>query len=109
MTERLIPGRPGLQPERTDLSWRRTTVSALLNGGLLLLRHELNGPSLLQLAGGGVALALALFAFAVSRRRRLALSRRPLPSPLANSHPVLLLGGGTAALGVVTLAAILAL
>ena len=109
MPERLIPGRPGLQPERTDLSWARTTVSVLLNGGLLLLRHNLNGPSLLQLAGGCVALVLALFAFEVSRRRRRLLARRPLPVPLADPLPVLLLGGGTATLGVVTFAVIMML
>src|ERR1700756_3071491 len=63
MVERLIPGVPGLQPERTDLSWVRTTASALLNGGLLLLRHSLAGPSLLQLTGGCLALILALFTF----------------------------------------------
>jgi putative membrane protein len=109
MPERLIPGRPGLQPERTDLSWERTTVSALLNGGLLLLRHNLNGPGLLQLAGGCTALIVALFTFAVSRRRRTVLSRRPLPMPLANPLPILLLGGGTAALGIITITVIMAL
>ena len=31
MVERLIQGVPGLQPERTDLSWTRSTASALLN------------------------------------------------------------------------------
>ena len=109
MPERLIPGRPGLQPERTDLSWGRTTMSVLLNGGLLLLRHNLNGPSLLQLAGGCVALVLALFTFEVSRQRRTVLSRRPLPMSLANPLPILLLGGGTATLGVVTFAVIMML
>jgi Domain of unknown function (DUF202) len=109
MPERLIPGRPGLQPERTDLSWERTTASALLNGGLLLLRHDLHGPSLLQLAGGCVALALALFTFEVSRWRRTVLSRRPLPVPLANPLPILMLGGGTAALGIITFSVIVSL
>jgi hypothetical protein len=108
MVERLIPGVPGLQPERTDLSWVRTTVSALLNGGLLLLRHNLAGPSLLQLTGGCFALLLALFTFGVSHRRRNTLVGRPLPAPLAAPVPILLLAGGTAALGVITFATILA-
>lgn len=108
MVERLIPGVPGLQPERTDLSWTRTTASALLNGGLLLLRHALAGPSLLQLTGGCFALILALFTFVVSQHRRHILGRRPLPVPLAAPVPVMLLAGGTAALGIVTFALILA-
>jgi Domain of unknown function (DUF202) len=108
LVERLIPGVPGLQPERTDLSWVRTTASALLNGGLLLLRHSLAGPSLLQLIGGCLALILALFTFGVSHRRRLTLKRRPLPVPLAAQVPILLLASGTIALGLVTLATILA-
>jgi uncharacterized membrane protein YidH (DUF202 family) len=108
MVERLIPGVPGLQPERTDLSWVRTTASILLNGGLLLFRHHLEGPSLLQFIGGCLALILALFTFAVSHRRRLTLYRRPLPAALAATAPILLLAGGTMALGLVTLATILA-
>ena len=84
-------------------------MSALLNGGLLLLRHTLNGPSLLQLAGGGIALVLALFTFEVSRRRRRVLTQRPLPVPLADPLPLLMLGGGTAMLGAVTFAAIMLL
>ncbi len=107
MVERLIRGVPGLQPERTDLSWTRSTASALLNGGLLLLRHHLAGPSLLQLIGGCLALTLVLFTFVVSQHRRRTLCQRPLPVPLAAPVPVLLLAGGTAALGVVTFATIL--
>src|ERR1700686_599930 len=106
MPERLIPGRPGLQPERPDLSWVRTTASALLNGGLLLLRHDLHGPGLLQLAGGCVALVMALVTFEVSRRRRGVLSRGPFPVPLAKPLPILMLGGGTAALGIITFSVI---
>jgi hypothetical protein len=109
MVERLIPGVPGLQPERTDLSWGRSTVSALVNGGLLLLRHSLAGPSLLQLTGGCLALILALFTFGISHHRRCTLLGRPLPVPLAAPVPILLLAGGIVALGVITFAMILAL
>jgi Domain of unknown function (DUF202) len=108
MVERLIPGVPGLQPERTDLSWVRTTASALLNGGLLLLRHDLAGPNRFQLTSGCLALILALFTFVVARHRHRTLVRRPLPVPLAAPVPILLLAGGTIALGLVTLATILA-
>lgn len=107
MVERLIPGVPGLQPERTDLSWVRTTASALLNGGLLLLRHSIAGPSLLQLTGGCLALILALFTFWVSHHRRHALAGHPLPVPLAAPVPILLLASGSIALGIITFTAIL--
>ena len=108
MTERLIPGRPGLQPERTDLSWARTALTAMTNGGLLLLRHDLHGPRTLQVAGGAAAFALTLFALLASRQRQALLARRPLPVPLANPLSILLLSGGTAALGVITLSVLIA-
>lgn len=107
MTERLVPGRPGLQPERTDLSWTRTALTAMINGGLLLLRHDLHGPGTLRLAGGCAALALALFTFVVSRQRQEFLAQRPLPVPLANPSSILLLSAGAAALGVITLAVVI--
>ena len=108
MTERLVPGRPGLQPERTDLSWTRTALTAMVNGSLLLLRHDLPGPGALRLAGVCVALALALFTFVVSRQRQTFLAQRPLPVRLANPSSILLLSSGVAALGVITLAVVIA-
>ena len=109
MVERLIPGVPGLQPERTDLSWVRTTSSVLVNGGMLLFRHHFAGPSLLQFSGGCLALLLAAFTFGVSHQRRRTLVGRPLRVPLAAPVPILLLAGGTAAFGVITFATILAI
>lgn len=84
-------------------------MAVLLNGGLLLFRHDLHGPTLLQLAGACVALALALFTFEVSRWRRSVLAQRPLPVALADSRPILLLGGGTVALGVIIFVVIVTL
>ncbi|GAA1249176.1 hypothetical protein GCM10009676_39550 [Prauserella halophila] len=38
---RPAPDRPGLQPERTELSWERTAAAFLANGILILVRpHE---------------------------------------------------------------------
>jgi uncharacterized membrane protein YidH (DUF202 family) len=107
MGERLIPGRPGLQAERTDLSWTRTGLSALVNGGLLLPRHALQGPRTLQLLAAGTALVLALLSVEVARRRRVTLNRRHLPGRVSAGMPLLALGGGTAALGMIIAAAIL--
>lgn len=96
-----------MQPERTDFSWTRTALTAMIHGGLLLLRHNLHGPRGLQLAGGATAFALALFALMVSRHRQALLARRPLPVPLAMPSSILLLSGGIAAVGVITLAVII--
>ena len=62
----------------------------------------------LQLAGGAAAFALTLFALMVSRQRQALLAQRPLPVPLATPSSILLLSGGTAALGVITLAVVIA-
>jgi uncharacterized membrane protein YidH (DUF202 family) len=105
MPERLIPGRPSLQAERTDLSWSRTALAAMINGGLLLPGHDLRGPGSLQLAGGILAFLLAVFMLAISAQRRAALTRHR-SRVLAGTLPIALLGGGTAVLGGVTLAVI---
>jgi uncharacterized membrane protein YidH (DUF202 family) len=83
------PGRPavmldaGLQPERTDLAWRRT-VLALLVGGVVALR--ILPPALGQwgvLLGAGGTLAALLIAAAAARRSRSVAAalrqNRPLP------------------------------
>ncbi|HWI00605.1 MAG TPA: DUF202 domain-containing protein [Propionibacteriaceae bacterium] len=64
MTPRLGRGgerhdRPGLQAERTRLSWERAALAAVVNGALLLLRHT-QGWLALAPAMFGLALALAL-------------------------------------------------
>jgi hypothetical protein len=107
MVERLIPGRPGLQAERTALSWTRTALAALVNGALLLLRHDLSAPHPLRLTGACLAFALAAFMFIVSHRRQRDLACRPLPVPLAHPIAILATGVGTATFALVELASIL--
>jgi uncharacterized membrane protein YidH (DUF202 family) len=105
MPERLMLGRPGLQAERTDLSWARTALAAMVNGGLLLPAHVLGGAGSLQLAGGILAFLLAALMLAISAQRRAVLTRhRSLV--VAGTLPIVLLGAGTAVLGGVTLAVI---
>ncbi|TMV64047.1 DUF202 domain-containing protein [Thioclava sp. BHET1] len=101
MTERLIPGIPGLQPERTDLSWLRAALLMGLDGGLLLLR-EGGRPGLLSLWSGSFALALACMMILIGCRRSRLLRLRPLPVPLAARQEVLLTGLSIAALAALT-------
>lgn len=104
MTERLILGRAGLQAERTDLSWSRTSLSFAVNGTLLLVRHHLPGPMWLHGFAAGVAVLLLLFTLAMARRRCRVLEQRPLPVPLTDPFALLLVSVGTLAMGLLTLA-----
>ena len=102
MSERLMPGRPGLQPERTDLSWVRTALVVAINGGLLLLR-EGGSPGLLSILGGSFAMALAIMMVLTGMRRTRLLRLRPLPHHLAPRQEVLITGLSVALLGALTL------
>ena len=106
MVERLVPGRPGLQPERTSLSWTRTALAAFANGVLLLIRHEMGMPQTLRIAGAGLAFALGIFMIVVSHYRQRTLARRPLPLSLAQPWSILSVAGGTLTFALVALAVI---
>ncbi|MFB1294066.1 DUF202 domain-containing protein [Mycobacterium sp. pW049] len=87
--------KPGLQVERTQLSWERSAFGFLVGGALVLLRPH--GPlhagrvALASIAG---LLALGVFALGYMRSRRVRDGGRHVPPPRA---AVLLLGYGTAA------------
>lgn len=102
-----IANRAGLQAERTDLSWVRTGLAVLANGGLLMLRQDTTHPSTLQLIAGSVALVLALLTLAIGWRRKRALGARPLPNALAASIEVTLLAAGAVLLVGASLVALL--
>ncbi|HET7314027.1 DUF202 domain-containing protein [Salinisphaera sp.] len=106
-SRRAIAKLPGLQAERTYLSWTRTSLALLVNGALLL-RHALSEPSMVLLIAGGIAFLLALFTTGVAFHRRRTLAVRLLPEALAAPVPVLLVGVGTVGLGAMTLVAIVA-
>ncbi|MDA3921842.1 MAG: DUF202 domain-containing protein [Salinisphaera sp.] len=96
--------RAGLQAERTDLSWTRTSLSFAVNGSLLLVRHHVPGPAWLHFGAAGLAALLLVFTLLMARRRRRVLEQRPLPEALADPVPLLMLGGGTLLLGLTTIA-----
>jgi Flp pilus assembly protein TadB len=83
----------GLQPERTALSWSRTSFGALEYGALLMVRevHHYSGP--LQLVPAGLAVAVALLTYLVGVRRQRLLRNRPLPSRVTGRMEIQLVGG----------------
>ncbi|MGW4231479.1 DUF202 domain-containing protein [Streptomyces sp. NPDC004980] len=76
---------PGLQPERTRLAWRRTTLSCTVVA-LLAVRQALHGGAS---AAGVIAVALSLLAWlgllGVAHRRMTGIST-PEPAPLSPRH-----------------------
>lgn len=98
-----ISQRPGLQAERTDLSWSRTALAFAVNGSLLLIRQHMSGPAWLHIAGACLAVVLLIFTLVMSHQRRRVLEKRPLPMPLADPIALTLLACGTSLLGLTTL------
>lgn len=73
----------GLQPERTVLSWRRTSIALAGNGILVMLKDPLvqnRSPGQLALAGIVVA-AATLFYLAGRTRQRMLCDRPPCARP----------------------------
>ena len=68
--------KPGLQPERTTLSWSRTALAIAVNG-LLVLRAGLQGPDRALLGASAVIGLAALAVFIAGTRRRQALHGAP--------------------------------
>lgn len=92
----------GLQPERTVLSWTRTSFGVLGNGVLLMVR-ELHGyPGQFRFVPAGLAVAVALLTYLVGLRRQRLLRRRPLPSRVSGRTEIRVVGGSVALLILVT-------
>jgi len=98
--------RAGLQAERTDMSWARTSLAFMVNGGLMLARHQMNGPHWLTASTAILAGVLLLFTLYMSGRRRRILEHRPLPEALADPSGLMMLGAGTLLLALATLTSI---
>ena len=86
---------PGLQAERTSLSWERSAFGFLVGGALILLRpHGPLGVGRAALASMAGLLALVVLALGYRRSRSIGGDTRDIAPPRAE---VLLLGYGTAA------------
>ncbi len=94
---------PGLQAQRTALSWTRVTLAFLANGALLLGRQGLSVTGPVRLTAIAAAFLLAIFAAIIAYRRRRQLAWQPLPDALAAPASLLGLGIGTMGLGVAVL------
>ncbi len=97
---RRAPG-DGLQAERTALAWTRTSLGALVNGVLVLVRDLPHHAGWLRFVPLALAVALALLTAVIARRRQRALAadRTPARAPRGEVH---LLGGCVLALVVTT-------
>lgn len=92
----------GLQPERTALSWSRTSLGFLANGALLLLRDAGHHPGPLRTLPAVLALVFAVVIWVLGRRRLHVLRRRPLPAPLAARRSTMAVGSLTIAMMLAT-------
>jgi uncharacterized membrane protein YidH (DUF202 family) len=92
----------GLQPERTALSWSRTSFGVLANGALLFLRELHSYPGPFRYVPAGLAVVVALLTYRVGVRRQRLLRRRPLPETITARREVQLVGGSIVVLIVAT-------
>lgn len=90
-----------MQPERTTLSWHRTSLGVLGNGALLL-RDVDNYAGPLRLLPAGLAAVIAVATYLVGRQRQRQLARRPLPAQLTARWQVRLIGASVVILILVT-------
>ncbi|MEU6481815.1 DUF202 domain-containing protein [Streptomyces sp. NPDC047017] len=74
---------PGLQPERTRLAWRRTTLSATVAAVLAVRTALYGGATAAGIAGGALCCALWLGFLLVAQARIRGLGRSAAPPALS--------------------------
>jgi uncharacterized membrane protein YidH (DUF202 family) len=82
----------GLQPERTALSWSRTSFAVLANGAVLMLRDVLEFTGSLRLLPAAMAALVAVLTATFGVHRRRVLSRYPLPKRITARRRIHIIG-----------------
>lgn len=93
------PAPDAAQPQRTELSWRRTMISFVL-ALLLLLRLTATAPVAARVGAAGLAFAIWLLLLLVTRRRIAALRAGRLAGPTRATAAIALAVVAYAMLGV---------
>ncbi|MDX3578204.1 MULTISPECIES: DUF202 domain-containing protein [unclassified Streptomyces] len=77
---------PGLQPERTRLAWRRTTLASTVSAVLAVKAALHGGPSASGILAGALCCALWLAFLLLAHRRIHALAVSSSPAALTARH-----------------------
>ncbi|MFF4273868.1 DUF202 domain-containing protein [Streptomyces sp. NPDC001536] len=77
---------PGLQPERTRLAWRRTTLSGTVSAVLAVKTALHGGPSASGIVACALACVLWLGFLLLAHRRIRALATAGIPAAIAPRH-----------------------
>ena len=96
---------PGLQRERTTLAWTRTTLGVMVNGVLVLIRHERAFPLGVSAALACMCLVVAAVTM-VAGLQRSRIEQQPDESLSRATVPVLALGASMLVLAASLCAAI---
>ncbi|WP_062647034.1 DUF202 domain-containing protein [Streptomyces maremycinicus] len=87
MSEAVGPARdPGLQPERTRLAWRRTTLASTVAAVLAAKAALHGGVSVAGIVAGALCCGLWLAFLLLAHRRIVALSGQGVPAALTPRH-----------------------
>ncbi|MGL3805242.1 DUF202 domain-containing protein [Paeniglutamicibacter sp. R2-26] len=97
---------PGLQPERTVMSWGRTTMSLCVAGLVFLKWYPHYGTGILVMVVLSLLAAAGIYA---TQRRRYALASRGIASERIHADAVAVLAMGVAVLGLGALGLLLVL